>query len=46
MIKIAKREDIDRRHALIVRAIAIVGALAFTGIFIGWVHPSEAAGNT
>ena len=37
MIKIAKREDIDRRHALIVRAIAIVGALAFTGIFIAMI---------
>ncbi len=34
MIKIAKREDIDPRYALIIRTIAIVGALAFTGVFI------------
>lgn len=34
MIKITKREEISKGYALMVRLIAIVGALFFTGIFI------------
>lgn len=34
MIKIAKREDIDMKFALLIRSIAILGAIVCTGIFI------------
>ncbi|MDO4711456.1 MAG: ABC transporter permease [Peptostreptococcaceae bacterium] len=37
MIKIIKREDVDNKFALIVRALAIVGALLFTGVFIALI---------
>lgn len=37
MIKIIKREDVEPKFALIVRAIAILGALVFTGIFIALI---------
>lgn len=37
MIKIIKREDVSNRFAIIVRALAIVGALLFTGIFISLI---------
>ena len=36
MFKIAKREDADRRFALMVRTIAIVSSLIFSGAFI-WI---------
>ena len=34
MIKIAKREEVSKNHALLVRTVAIILALIFTGIFI------------
>ncbi len=37
MIKLVKREDVDTKFVLIVRAIAIVGAMVFAGIFIALI---------
>lgn len=37
MIKIVKREDVDTKFVLIVRAIAIVGAMVFAGVFIAMI---------
>ncbi len=34
MLKIVRREDIDKRFAIAVRAAAIIGAMIFAGIFI------------
>ncbi len=47
MLKIAKREEADRRFVLMVRGIAIISALVFSGIFIGIIgyNPLEVFGE-